>query len=265
MGGVDITSTAYNNGVITISSVTGDIVIQCVSTPVVYSITNSLTNATSDNPASTINYGSSYNATITATSGYVITSASVTMGGVDITNTVYDNGVISITSVTGDLVITITAADPAVITWYTNFSQTNTSSFVASSKGWALDEVTYANIYNKPINRISLVATASSGSIDICVAPRKDAQSGFTQQQTINWTSANKSGNIVTLELQTPITLATGEYLCVYVNSTPASGAACYANGGNAGQFYSYVGSSGHGTWGAKGTYSIQMNIGYKA
>lgn len=264
MGGVDITSTAYNNGVITISSVTGDIVIECVSTAVVYSITNNLTNATSDNAATTINYGGSYSATITATSGYAITSANVTMGGVDITNTAYDNGVISIASVTGNLVITVTAADPAVITWYTNFSQTSTSSFVAASRGWALDEVTYGNIYNKPINRISLVATASSGSIDICVAPSYNAQTGFTQQQTINWTSDSKVGNIVTLELPTPITLAPGEYLCVYVNSSPATGVACYASGGNAGQFYSYVGSSGR-SWGAKGTYSIQMNIGYKA
>ena len=55
----------------------------------------------------------------------------------------------------------------------------------------------------------------------------------------------------------------TGEYLCVYVNSIPATGTACYANGGNAGQFYSYVGNTSHGTWESKGAYSIQMNIGY--
>ena len=75
-------------------------------------ITNDLTNCTTSNSAQQITSGNSYSATITASSGYTLTGAevSVTMGGTDITSTAYSNGTISIASVTGALVITISAA-----------------------------------------------------------------------------------------------------------------------------------------------------------
>lgn len=52
--------------------------------------------------------GTSFYATLTAYSGYSIDDAeiSVTMGGVDVTNSVYSNGVINIPEVTGDIAIT---------------------------------------------------------------------------------------------------------------------------------------------------------------
>ena len=262
MGETDITSTAYSDGTINIPNVTGNLVIIASATLIVtYSITNNLTHATNSNTATTITEGSSYTATITADTYYELDTVTVTMGGTDVTSTVYSNGSINISSVTGNIVITVTTN--ATTTWHTNFAQTSTSSFVASSRGWALDETTYANAYGKPINKISFVATANSGSMDFCIAPSKNAQTGFTNAQTISWDSSNKSGNIVTIDIP-EFTLADGTYLCVYVNTTPASGAACYASGGTAGQFYSYVGSSSHSTWGAKGSYSIQMNLGYK-
>ena len=75
-------------------------------------IINTLTGCTTSNSATNITAGSSYSATITASQGYTLTGAtvSITMGGVDITSTAYSNGTISIVSVTGALVITITAA-----------------------------------------------------------------------------------------------------------------------------------------------------------
>lgn len=76
-------------------------------------IINTLTNCTSNNSASSISVGSSYMATITANTGYDITSATVTMGGVDVTTTVYSAGVITIPNVTGTLVITVTAESEA--------------------------------------------------------------------------------------------------------------------------------------------------------
>lgn len=76
-------------------------------------IINTLTNCTSNNSASSITVGSSYIATITANTGYDIESASVTMGGTDVTLSVYSAGVITIPNVTGTLVITVTAATQA--------------------------------------------------------------------------------------------------------------------------------------------------------
>ena len=76
-----------------------------------YTVTNTLTGATSNNDATSVNGGESYTATITAASGYTLTGAtvSITMDGTDITSTAYNNGTISIESVTGNLVITVTA------------------------------------------------------------------------------------------------------------------------------------------------------------
>ena len=60
----------------------------------------------------------------------------VTMGGVDITSTAYSNGVISISSVTGNLVISAYAA-PAAAT-YTNVlpTATDTDGSIYNGKGW---------------------------------------------------------------------------------------------------------------------------------
>lgn len=76
--------------------------------PKTYTITNSLSNATNSNSTASVKEGSSYSANITANSNYIITNVTVTMGGVDVTNAVYSNGKINISSVTGNIVITVT-------------------------------------------------------------------------------------------------------------------------------------------------------------
>lgn len=74
----------------------------------VYTITASTSAHTSiSNNATTINENESYTANITADTDYQA-NVTVTMGGTDITSTAYSNGVISIASVTGNLVITVT-------------------------------------------------------------------------------------------------------------------------------------------------------------
>ena len=79
-------------------------------TPAVkYTITNNLTNCTTSNSSAIINENSSYTATITANSGYTLSDVNVTMGGADISSTAVSDGVITINSVTGNIVITATA------------------------------------------------------------------------------------------------------------------------------------------------------------
>lgn len=75
---------------------------------VTYTISNELVNATSNNSATSVTEGASYNATLKAADGYVLNAVSVTMGGVDVTADVYADGVINISAVTGDIVITVT-------------------------------------------------------------------------------------------------------------------------------------------------------------
>lgn len=76
-----------------------------------YAITNNLTNCTNSNTVTTVTEGSSYNANISANEGYELSSVIITMGGTDVTSSVYSNGVITIASVTGDIVITATTAE----------------------------------------------------------------------------------------------------------------------------------------------------------
>ena len=106
MGGVAQTIT---NNTINIASASGNIVVTAVASPdqpATYTVTNNLTNVTNSNPASTIEEGSSYTATITASQGYNISSIVCTMGGVE--QTVTDN-TINIASVSGNIVITAIA------------------------------------------------------------------------------------------------------------------------------------------------------------
>lgn len=56
-----------------------------------YSVTNNLTNVTNSNNATSVNEGSQYTARLSAISGY-ISSVTITMGGVDVTNSVYTPG-----------------------------------------------------------------------------------------------------------------------------------------------------------------------------
>ena len=87
----------------------------------VYDIASTLNFVTSSNTVSTIKQGETYSATLTPETGYTLTTVTVTMGGVDVTGTVYSNGVITISNVTGDIEITATASKPIT---YTNVLKT---------------------------------------------------------------------------------------------------------------------------------------------
>lgn len=91
-------------------------------------ITNTLNGCTNSNSATYATEGDSYSATITASSGYSLTGAtvSVTMGNVDITSTAYNNGVISIASLTGNLSITITAVLVELVSISAVYTQSGT-------------------------------------------------------------------------------------------------------------------------------------------
>lgn len=78
-----------------------------------FAVTNALTNASTSNSATTVTEGQTYSATITAKDGYTLDGAavSVKMDGVDITATAYSNGVVTVETVTGDIVITVSAVE----------------------------------------------------------------------------------------------------------------------------------------------------------
>ncbi len=76
-----------------------------------YSVSNNLTNVTSNNSATQVIGGTAYGATLAAKSGYKISGVTVSMGGVDITASAYSKGVVTIDNVTGNIVITAAAVE----------------------------------------------------------------------------------------------------------------------------------------------------------
>lgn len=81
-----------------------------------YSVTSTLSHVTSSNSTLSVTEGSRYYAELTPEDGYALDSVTVTMGGADITATAYGDGVVSIGAVTGNIVITATAAKVIVST-----------------------------------------------------------------------------------------------------------------------------------------------------
>lgn len=81
-----------------------------------YSVTSTLSHVTSSNSTPSVTEGSSYYAELTPEDGYALDSVTVTMGGADITATAYGDGIVSIGAVTGNIVITATAAKVVVST-----------------------------------------------------------------------------------------------------------------------------------------------------
>ena len=129
MNGNNITSSCYSNGNISISNVTGNIVITASATQTVtpvktYTITKNLTGVSLSNSISSIEEGSSYSTTINVSSGYTLNSVTVTMGGTNITSTAYNssNKTITISSVTGNIVITVAATKPTEYMYYGRLS-----------------------------------------------------------------------------------------------------------------------------------------------
>ena len=116
MGGTDITGSALNGSRIEVPAVTGDLVITgaaAAAGPTVWTVRQSLTNLTSDveNPVE-VNDGDRFTMRLTATYGYKLegATATVTMGGTNITDSAYKDGVVTIAAVTGDVQITASAA-----------------------------------------------------------------------------------------------------------------------------------------------------------
>lgn len=112
MGGVDITSTAVSDGVITIAKVTGAVTITAVAImpSVSYNITLNLTNAASSNTANTITEGASYTTTLSPTGTFKkLGTITVTMGETDISASAVSGNTITIAKVTGNIAITCAA------------------------------------------------------------------------------------------------------------------------------------------------------------
>lgn len=150
-------------------------------------ITKNLTGCTLSNDASQVDYGEAYTATIAAESGKTITSVVVKMGSVDITATAYtaSSGAISISKVTGVIVITAAASAPSV-----SYSITRNLTNCASSN--TTDTIAYGMAYTTTLSPTGTFKKL--GSIAVTMGGM-DISSTAVSGNTI--TIASVTGNIV--------------------------------------------------------------------
>nr|DAL56463.1 MAG TPA_asm: laminarinase-like protein [Caudoviricetes sp.] len=113
------------------------------NTSTIYTITNNLTYCTTSNRAQHIDANTKYSATITANSGYTLSTITVIMGGSDVTSSVVNNNTITINSVTGNVVITAKATEQSTpsqtIGNMTNGKGVNQSTYIINDNAdcWA--------------------------------------------------------------------------------------------------------------------------------
>lgn len=122
----DVMTVDNKNGVIYATRI-GKGVDRVISMGTACLISLNLDNSMASNAIESVLKNSAYTNTIIPKNGYKISSVVVTMGGIDITDTAYGNGVINIADVTGDIVITVVTsqlytnlADPTSEDWYTD-------------------------------------------------------------------------------------------------------------------------------------------------
>lgn len=179
MGGVDITE---------------DVVVFTDDTETAqsdYFIIYTLNNSSSSNTQSTIATYASYTTIITPDTNYAVSNIQVTMNGIDISSTAVSGNTISINSVTGRVVITVTTIS-TLSTYSINYNLSNTTSSntdtsilegsnysttITPNSGYNIDSVTVlmggntvANAYDSTNNTISITNVTGNISITVTTA-----------------------------------------------------------------------------------------------
>ena len=159
-------------------------------------ITYNLSHVTSSNTASSVDGGSRYTTTLTATGNYTLNSVTVTMGGVDITSTAYSSGTITIPSVTGNIVITATAvlAAQSITATYTQSGTVYDTDTLDSLKSDLVVTANYSGGTSETITGYTLSGTLIEGTSTITVE-----YAGLTDTFSVVVSSATKLFNLASL------------------------------------------------------------------
>lgn len=179
--------------------------------PSTFTVTNALTHVINSNSASGVNLGSGYSATLTAESGYVLDQVTVTMGGVDVTSSVYSGGVINITSVTGDIVITASAIATTVISLEDGSLDSNGLN----------DNTTYWQ--NRRVRSSSYVAVSPNTSYTVTLTTVKDVSLGVSYYNVDDFNTARIGSSGWQTSPYTFTTNSNTRYLRLLIGSNPTS------------------------------------------
>ena len=180
--------------------------------PGVYAVTNNLTGCVNSNSANSVTEGDSYSGTITASSGYTLTGStvSITMGGVDITSTAYSNGTISIASVIGNLVITVTAVAVTLSSISAVYTQSGTVYTTDTLDSLKTDLVVTATYSDSSTETVAAADYTLSGTLTVGTSTITVSYSGKTDTFNVTVSSNTATLSAPFTTSKTIIDMATG-------------------------------------------------------
>ena len=194
-------------------------------TPTYYSVTYSLSHVTSSTTTASVAQGSSFAATLTAASGYTLSSVTIKMGGADITSSAYNTStrVVSIASVTGNVIITATAVVATVAVSSVTLNK-STLSLTEGSSETLTATVLPSNATNKTVTWTvspSGYATVSGGVV-------KAVKAGSC---TVTATAGGKSASCAVTVTASSVTLPTPVYKLAAAKTFAAANKECIDTG----------------------------------
>lgn len=198
-----------------------------------YSISRSLTHCTLSNSATSVASGNGYTANVAASTGYTLSSVAVTMGGTDITSSVYANGVITIQAVTGNVTITAVATADASAGLFDNATWFNGYWNASGTSATTKSGTTYLTNYfiELPTDADWTITPKTISGYLVGIRPYVCRTMSGTSPQTFT-RSSTVYGNVSSAAAQTLSTATIRQLdtsaayfaVCLYANTSSGSG-----------------------------------------
>ena len=160
-----------------------------------YTITNNLTNCTTNNNNESVSSNSSYSAIITANNGYTNLSITVTMGEIDITSNVVRGNVINIPNVTGNISITARATQSSTEVVIDESLEILTSfNYINMTEGGY--KVLYVKLSKQPTSNVVVNISSSSPNLSLSKSSLTFTNTNWYTSQSVNVISSSDTNTI---------------------------------------------------------------------
>ena len=160
-----------------------------------HTITNNLTNCTTNNNNESVLSNSSYSAIITANNGYTNLSITVTMGEIDITSNVVRGNIINIPNVTGNISITARATQSSTEVVIDESLEILTSfNYINMTEGGY--KVLYVKLSKQPTSNVTVNISSSSSDLSLSKSSLTFTNTNWYTSQSINIISSSDTNTI---------------------------------------------------------------------
>ena len=160
-----------------------------------HTITNNLTNCTTNNNNESVLSNSSYSAIITANSGYTNLSITVIMGEIDITSNVVRENIINIPNVTGNISITARATQSSTEVVIDESLEILTSfNYINMTEGGY--KVLYVKLSKQPTSNVVVNISSSSSNLSLSKSSLTFTNTNWYTSQSINIISSSDTNTI---------------------------------------------------------------------